>query len=259
MQQVQYLNLVLWIIDTTFIAILGVAYLFYIRFYNNWNIPQINSANDVISNESIKTVINTFLKEYKLEDYEVVFTDHHSHFKPFSNLKKHKKQILISKHLFVSVGYELDYIVSKIWLSAQEIKKNPRAIFYKISIKWMNWTLMIIAILAYLLQTVISFYLMVVNDLTGISNFFAFLLTSSIGTILLLATFVFFLFNYLLSWKLKEQMELAYNKDTVMIFKNTLSEYYFDFIAAREMATNIRSPLINFGKKTTKWFGPFVI
>ncbi|AVP49260.1 hypothetical protein [Williamsoniiplasma luminosum] len=258
MEQIRNLNLILWIVDTTLIAIIAGGYLFYLRIYNNIIVPPINSAHDVIDSKSIENLVQSFLKLNNLDDYEVVFTDKYSHSKLFSNLKKHKKQILIGKRIFLSVGYELDYIISKIWLSAKEIKKDRCIIFYKLSIKWFNISLLLIFFLAYLLQAVTTFGAMLMDDNTHLSDALYTIFITPIWTILIFVVLVLFLLNYLLSKKIKEQIELDYNQETVLAFKNTLPQYHFDFTTARQMAIENKYPLLHMGRKTTKWFGPFV-
>ncbi|ATZ18848.1 hypothetical protein ESOMN_v1c04660 [Williamsoniiplasma somnilux] len=255
-----YLNILLWIVDSGLIIGIMITYLFFNAHYNKWLVPRINTYNDVIDSKTLNSLIEEFRLMFNLKDYEIIFSDDLKPHKLFWNLKKRQKQIIISKRIFESVGYELDYIISRIWISAKEINKDNKIKNYKFVTKYITNTLLLLIVLFYLLQSLIFFYCISKNiDTIAQNSFIFFLWKNFIVAILVIIFTSMFIINYLVAYRLKEKIELYYNYEISNLVKIVFEQFEYDFRAARTYAQQIKIPIIFiFNQKHNKWLGPFV-
>lgn len=257
MSWISYLNIVLWAIDTVAIASLTAIYFWFTKTYQSWHVWQINTGNDVINSTELNQIVKEFRILLNLKKYKIVFVDDDKHHKLFSNLKKSKKQIVINKQIFVSVGYELDYLISRLWLSSQEIKKSSLIRWYKILVKYLPTILIVLGFLSYLFNTFIFVIGLTYLDSLD-SKFINFLWYKPVVALLTMIFFGLLGLVFYGAVKVKAKVELAYNQEILGLAKKVLDTYYLDFTAARQYAQRIQIPfLLTFHSKREKWLGPF--
>ncbi|KNG79010.1 hypothetical protein [Mycoplasma sp. HU2014] len=273
--QYNLLNLVLLIINIFLLGSILMLYLFYTKTYINHRVPYINSSNNNITSTEINNIILNFKIMFNLKDYEVIYTDTEKMIKIFRNVNKSKKQIVISKRIFESTGYEIDYLISRLWISAKQIQKDNKLTFYKTLIYIIPYTLLSLIVISF----TFSLFLYLYNQTTGefdqmhSSNV---IISSSQYTLTwfwinpisgyLCFAFVLCLFiNYYISMRYKNRLEIYYNEEVTKLVKSAINEYEFDFKAARTYAQSIKLTYIpvmkifNFWNNHYKWTGPFTI
>lgn len=273
--QYNLLNLVLLIINIFLLGSILMLYLFYTKTYINHRVPYINSSNNNITSTEINNIILNFKIMFNLKDYEVIYTDTEKMIKIFRNVNKSKKQIVISKRIFESTGYEIDYLISRLWISAKQIQKDNKLTFYKTLIYIIPYTLLSLIVISF----TFSLFLYLYNQITGefdqmhSSNV---IISSSQYTLTwfwinpisgyLCFAFVLCLFiNYYISMRYKNRLEIYYNEEVTKLVKSAINEYEFDFKAARTYAQSIKLTYIpvmkifNFWNNHYKWTGPFTI
>ncbi|WP_026389691.1 hypothetical protein [[Acholeplasma] multilocale] len=265
-----YLNIALFTIDSVCILGIILVYSFSTKTYHNYVVPKISTYNDVIDSKNIEKLLIEFKLMFNLKDYEIIYTETDKFIKIFKNLNKKKKQIIISKKIFESVGYEIDYLISRIWISAKQIEKDSKVRTYRATLSFTPKLFMGLMFVGYALQTVIFFYCLsqttpnatLGTDTTSLVGFMNFL-----WRIPLIATFIVvlmgaLLINYMFLIKAKEIIETEYNVEIVGLVKNVIYDFYNDFVAARTYAQNITLPAIPLMKgndfwNNWKWMGPF--
>ncbi|SYV96000.1 Uncharacterised protein, partial [Mycoplasma putrefaciens] len=103
------------VINVFLLGSILILYLFCTKSYLNHTVPYINSSNNNITSTEINNLIKNFQIMFNLKEYQVIYTDTEKMIKIFKNVHKNKKQIFISKRIFESTGYELDYLISRLW------------------------------------------------------------------------------------------------------------------------------------------------
>lgn len=260
MNPITSLNIALWIVNLCLILGIVLTYFFMTMNYHNLYVPKINTYNDVIDSKTLDSLTYEFQAMFNLKEYEIKFTDDLKPHKLFWNLKRRKKQIIISKRIFESVGYELDYIVSRIWISAKEIQKDPKIRIYKILTKYLPMFLYTILILVFLAQSLLFFYALNQGENIELSKSWIFYLWRvPILAMMIPIIIICLIMDYFIAIKSKEIVEIYYNSEIANLFKIVLEQYAYDFQAARTYANNIKIPiLLVFSPKNQKWLGPFV-
>ncbi|ASZ09314.1 hypothetical protein CK556_03090 [Mesoplasma chauliocola] len=262
MSSLYIINLMLLIVNFIVLITLLFSMLYFSRAYYSYQVPRINSYNDVISSKEIERIINQFKKVYNLADYDVIYSNTESYISLFKNLNKRKKQIIISKKIFESVGYEIDYIISRLWISAQLKEKNNLIRGYKALLVYVP-ILSLVTILICLLLNCILFGYMSGRELEQLDDLLVWLWKIPLFSILYFTAFLSLLFGYLISFKVKETIEYNYNNEMSGLVKIALEEYVQDFVSARTYSQNIRISYIPLIKSSdfwenSKWMGPFV-
>ncbi|EOA07512.1 Hypothetical protein, predicted transmembrane protein [Mycoplasma yeatsii 13926] len=269
------LNLVLLIINIFLLGSILMLYLFYTKTYINHRVPYINSSNNNITSTEINNIILNFKIMFNLKDYEVIYTDTEKMIKIFRNVNKSKKQIIISKRIFESTGYEIDYLISRLWISAKQIQKDNKLTFYKTLIYIIPYTLLSLIIISFTFSLFLYLYNQITNEFNQMHSSNA-IVSSSQYTLAwfwinpvsgyLCFAFVLCLFiNYYISMRYKNRLEIYYNEEVTKLVKSAINEYEFDFKAARTYAQSIKLTYIpvmkifNFWNNHYKWTGPFTI
>ncbi|AJM71759.1 hypothetical protein [Mycoplasma yeatsii] len=269
------LNLVLLIINIFLLGSILMLYLFYTKTYINHRVPYINSSNNNITSTEINNIILNFKIMFNLKDYEVIYTDTEKMIKIFRNVNKSKKQIIISKRIFESTGYEIDYLISRLWISAKQIQKDNKLTFYKTLIYIIPYTLLSLIIISFTFSLFLYLYNQITNEFNQMHSSSA-IVSSSEYTLAwfwinpvsgyLCFAFVLCLFiNYYISMRYKNRLEIYYNEEVTKLVKSAINEYEFDFKAARTYAQSIKLTYIpvmkifNFWNNHYKWTGPFTI
>jgi hypothetical protein len=104
-------NLILVIVIFSLLTIyLGIKIYFTVT-YQNYQLPLINSANDVISNHDLDQIVHYYQGIFQLNDYQLHYELTENFLTLGSAVSRRKKTITFSKALFGSVGYELDYLL----------------------------------------------------------------------------------------------------------------------------------------------------
>ncbi|MDQ0567770.1 hypothetical protein [Mycoplasma yeatsii] len=269
------LNLVLLIINIFLLGSILMLYLFYTKTYINHRVPYINSSNNNITSTEINNIILNFKIMFNLKDYEVIYTDTEKMIKIFRNVNKSKKQIIISKRIFESTGYEIDYLISRLWISSKQIQKDNKLTFYKTLIYIIPYTLLSLIIISFTFSLFLYLYNQITNEFNQMHSSNA-IVSSSEYTLAwfwinpvsgyLCFAFVLCLFiNYYISMRYKNRLEIYYNEEVTKLVKSAINEYEFDFKAARTYAQSIKLTYIpvmkifNFWNNHYKWTGPFTI
>ncbi|WP_036432070.1 hypothetical protein, partial [Mycoplasma capricolum] len=162
-------NFILLIVNTLAIFLILLIYLITTRSYLNHQVPFINSSNLVINSTDVNKVIRQFQIMFNLTDYEIIYTDTDNMIKVFKNINKNKKQIIISKRIFESVGYELDYLISRLWISAKQVKKDSLLKAYKLTILTIP-TVLIIMLSIFMLGSVFLFAYNTITNIFEVNN-----------------------------------------------------------------------------------------
>ncbi|WFQ94450.1 hypothetical protein [Mycoplasma feriruminatoris] len=269
------INFVLLIVNCLFIFLILLIYLLTTRSYLNHQVPFINSSNLVINSTDINKVIRQFQVMFNLNDYQIIYTDTDNMIKVYKNINKNKKQIIISKYIFESVGYELDYLISRLWISAKQVQKDNLIRTYRITIL----TIPTLLVILLSLSMCGNFFLFIYNAITDIfevnnltsnqnnmNNSFLYKLWKYMIFNYLSFSFIICLFiNYYISIAIKNKIELYYNTEVSKLVSSSLEMYEYDFKAARVYALSIRWTYIpvfkmnNFWTNHYKWTGPFTI
>ncbi|WP_434343850.1 hypothetical protein V2P32_01880 [Mycoplasma sp. 06067-C1-B144P-99-0482-3] len=267
-------NFILLIVNTLTIFLILLIYLITTRSYLNHQVPFINSSNLVINSTDINKAIRQFQIIFNLTDYEIIYTDTDNMIKVFKNINKNKKQIIISKRIFESVGYELDYLISRLWISAKQVKKDSLLKVYRLTILTIPTFLIIMLslfMLANLFLFIYNFFTNVfeVNSLNNQNNmninFLYKLWKYMIFNYLSFSMIICLFINYYISIIIKNKIELYYNDEVSKLVSSALEMYEYDFKAARIYALNIKWTYIpvfkinNFWTNHYKWTGPFTI
>ncbi|QVK09030.1 hypothetical protein [Mycoplasma mycoides] len=268
-------NFVLLIINLLMIFLILLIYLITTRSYLNHQVPFINSSNLVINSTDINKAIRQFQIMFNLTDYQIIYTDTDNMIKVFKNINKNKKQIIISKRIFESVGYELDYLISRLWISAKQIKKDNLLKAYRLTLLTIP-TLLITLLSLSMLINLFLFVYNVITDNFQISNLtnnqnnmninflyklWKYMIFNYLSFSLIICLFI----NYYISIIIKNKIELYYNDEVSKLVSSSLEMYEYDFKAARIYALNIKWTYIpvfkinNFWTNHYKWTGPFTI
>ncbi|WP_027063137.1 hypothetical protein [Mesoplasma seiffertii] len=270
MGTVFYANIVLWVVDSFALFSLLLVYLITTRNYNHYQVPRINTYNDVIKSSDIERLLVEFKTMFNLREYEIIYTETDKYIKIFKNLNKKKKQIVISKKIFESVGYELDYLIARIWLSAKAAQKDNKVLIYKLTVIIFPLILIWSILVLYVFQTT-TFFIGVSQHATYTSEiergwFFKAIVwlwnTKFVG-FLIISLLIILIVNFLVAYRYKEIIEHEYNNEIIGLVRTVMNDFYKDFIAARTYAQDIKYPFIpliktaNFWEQS-KWLGPFV-
>ncbi|WP_434334725.1 hypothetical protein V2P43_01505 [Mycoplasma capricolum subsp. capricolum] len=268
-------NFILLIVNTLAIFLILLIYLITTRSYLNHQVPFINSSNLVINSTDVNKVIRQFQIMFNLTDYEIIYTDTDNMIKVFKNINKNKKQIIISKRIFESVGYELDYLISRLWISAKQVKKDSLLKVYKLTILTIP-TILITMLSIFMLGSIFLFAyntitnIFEVNNLTTNQNnmninflykLWKYMIFNYLSFSMILCLFI----NYYISIIIKNKIELFYNDEVSKLVSSALEMYEYDFKAARIYALSIKWTYIpvfkinNFWTNHYKWTGPFTI
>ncbi|AJK51620.1 hypothetical protein FOY66_03060 [Mycoplasma capricolum subsp. capripneumoniae] len=268
-------NFIFLIVNTLAIFLILLIYLITTRSYLNHQVPFINSSNLVINSTDVNKVIRQFQIMFNLTDYEIIYTGTDNMIKVFKNINKNKKQIIISKRIFESVGYELDYLISRLWISAKQVKKDSLLKAYKLTILTIP-TVLIIMLSIFMLGSIFLFAyntitnIFEVNNLTTNQNnmninflykLWKYMIFNYLSFSMILCLFI----NYYISIIIKNKIELYYNDEVSKLASSALEIYEYDFKAARIYALSIKWTYIpvfkinNFWTNHYKWTGPFTI
>ncbi|WP_434333389.1 hypothetical protein V2P58_02695 [Mycoplasma capricolum subsp. capricolum] len=268
-------NFILLIVNTLAIFLILLIYLITTRSYLNHQVPFINSSNLVINSTDVNKVIRQFQIMFNLTDFEIIYTGTDNMIKVFKNINKSKKQIIISKRIFESVGYELDYLISRLWISAKQVKKDNLLKAYKLTILTIP-TVLIIMLSIFMLGSIFLFAyntitnIFEVNNLTTNQNnmninflykLWKYMIFNYLSFSMILCLFI----NYYISIIIKNKIELYYNDEVSKLVSSALEMYEYDFKAARIYALSIKWTYIpvfkinNFWTNHYKWTGPFTI
>ena len=234
--------------------------LVFTRAYQHYRVFKINSTRATISSDERQALISFFVQQWELTGYEVVLTK-----VKFLNigksLKKGAHKIIISSQNFISLGYEIDYLLSRLWFSSQYLQKNRQVRVYALITNYLVLFLMIGYCLCFLLQVVFFIVMVVINPTTVHHDFFLFLWKVPLLTIVaffsggLMISFIYFLNQ------LKKVLESNYTHDTLPLVKTNFPTLVDDFKIARQYAGENKIAY-NFAFKTKthhlKWLGPFV-
>ncbi|ATZ18238.1 hypothetical protein [Mesoplasma melaleucae] len=256
------INLMLLIVNFIIMVTLLFSALYFNRAYYNYHVPRINSYNDVISSKEIEKIINQFKKIYHLNDYDVIYVNTDNYINIFKNLNKSKKQIIISKKIFESVGYEIDYIISRLWMASKVSQKNGLIRSYKLAVVIMPF-LSLLTMCICLLANCILFGYMSGRTVEETDKVLWWIWKIPIISIIFFTAFISMIISYLISIKIKESIEYNYNNEISGLVKIALEEYVQDFINARTYAQNIKISYLPIIKSSdfwenSKWLGPFV-
>ncbi|WBX36215.1 hypothetical protein [Mycoplasma capricolum] len=268
-------NFILLIVNTLAIFLILLIYLITTRSYLNHQVPFINSSNLVINSTDVNKVIRQFQIMFNLTDYEIIYTDTDNMIKVFKNINKNKKQIIISKRIFESVGYELDYLISRLWISAKQVKKDSLLKVYKLTILTIP-TVLIIMLSIFMLGSIFLFAYNTITNIFEVNNLttnqnnmninFLYKLWKYMIFNYLSFSMIFCLFiNYYISIIIKNKIELYYNDEVSKLVSSALEMYEYDFKAARIYSLSIKWTYIpvfkinNFWTNHYKWTGPFTI
>ncbi|CDZ18455.1 hypothetical protein FOY74_03045 [Mycoplasma capricolum subsp. capripneumoniae] len=268
-------NFIFLIVNTLAIFLILLIYLITTRSYLNHQVPFINSSNLVINSTDVNKVIRQFQIMFNLTDYEIIYTGTDNMIKVFKSINKNKKQIIISKRIFESVGYELDYLISRLWISAKQVKKDSLLKAYKLTILTIP-TVLIIMLSIFMLGSIFLFAyntitnIFEVNNLTTNQNnmninflykLWKYMIFNYLSFSMILCLFI----NYYISIIIKNKIELYYNDEVSKLASSALEIYEYDFKAARIYALSIKWTYIpvfkinNFWTNHYKWTGPFTI
>ncbi|AEM68755.1 hypothetical protein [Mycoplasma putrefaciens] len=270
-----WLNLLLLVINVFLLGSILILYLFCTKSYLNHTVPYINSSNNNITSTEINNLIKNFQIMFNLKEYQVIYTDTEKMIKIFKNVHKNKKQIFISKRIFESTGYELDYLISRLWISAKQIQKDNKLTTYKTLIYTIPYTLFFLITVSFIFSVFLYIYhrsntnFMIDNTSNDRISQFEFVLLwlwiNPISSYLCFAFLMCLFVTYYLSIRYKQKLEIYYNDEVTKLVKTTISEYEFDFKAARTYAQSIKLSYIpvmkvfNFWTNHYKWTGPFTI
>ncbi|KKW61301.1 hypothetical protein [Mycoplasma capricolum] len=268
-------NFILLIVNTLAIFLILLIYLITTRSYLNHQVPFINSSNLVINSTDVNKVIRQFQIMFNLTDYEIIYIDTDNMIKVFKNINKNKKQIIISKRIFESVGYELDYLISRLWISAKQVKKDSLLKVYKLTILTIP-TVLITMLSIFMLGSIFLFAYNTITNIFEVNNFttnqnnmninflyklWKYMIFNYLSFSMILCLFI----NYYISIIIKNKIELYYNDEVSKLVSSALEMYEYDFKAARIYALSIKWTYIpvfkinNFWTNHYKWTGPFTI
>lgn len=258
-----YVNLILLMINFMSFVFLSFIYLYFTRQYYIYRVPRINTYNDVISGKQIEAIITRLKIIYNLQDYEIVYNSTHKYIKLFKNLQKNKK-ITISKRIFESVGYEIDYIASRIWISQKKLNKHKDIVLYKITLVYLPIIILIVMIIVFIFNLFIFIYMFGDFEQATYKSevLFWFWKYPIISFIFILLVCLLSL-NYFWSTKLKEKLEKKYTAEMSKIIYESFDEFKIDFEAARTYSESIKLSLLPIYKpqdfwQNSKWLGTFV-
>ncbi|WP_434324993.1 hypothetical protein [Mycoplasma capricolum] len=268
-------NFILLTVNTLAIFLILLIYLITTRSYLNHQVPFINSSNLVINSTDVNKVIRQFQIMFNLTDYKIIYTDTDNMIKVFKNINKNKKQIIISKRIFESVGYELDYLISRLWISAKQVKKDSLLKVYRLTILTIP-TVLITMLSIFMLGSIFLFAYNTITNIFEVNNLatnqnnmninflyklWKYMIFNYLSFSMILCLFI----NYYISIIIKNKIELYYNDEVSKLVSSALEMYEYDFKAARIYALSIKWTYIpvfkinNFWTNHYKWTGPFTI
>lgn len=106
-------NLVLLTLLFLGLVIYLTVRIFFTREYLSYQTPMINASTQVISSQELKAMFGFFSQEWGLTDYHIEFQE--QKFLNFGrNLKQKTHLLIFNRHLFESLGYELDYFLGRL-------------------------------------------------------------------------------------------------------------------------------------------------
>ncbi|AUF83672.1 hypothetical protein CXP39_02585 [Mesoplasma syrphidae] len=270
MGAVFYANIVLWIVDTFALFSILFVYLVTTKSYNSYQVPRISTYNDVIKSSDIERLLIEFKTMFNLGDYDIIYSETDKYVKIFKNLNKRKKKIIISKKIFESVGYELDYLIARIWLSAKTTQKDNKVLIYKLTVIIFPVILVWSILILYILQTGvfftgINYHATYTNEAekSWLIKTIVWLWKTKFIGFLMISFLTILVVDFLVAYRYKEIIENEYNNEIIGLVKTVMEDFYKDFIAARTYAQDIKYPFVPILKTATfweqsKWLGPFV-
>lgn len=258
-----HLNLALLIVAFFLIALYFFMRMYFTYQYKNSITLKIESNNDVISNHEIEDVVKKIQEKFKLKDWTVNYGD--LKYKNFGRgISFKKKTISIDRLPMTSVGYELDYVISRLWYVKQIKNKHYIVRLFSFISNWWMKLVPYLCILLFVVQAIIFFYGVGNNDGQDISN-------AGMKWLFDFPLFFILVFVFLLSigvgfsslQAMKQHMENEYTKDTLHIFKDDIKNFLFDFKSARTYSQRI-SIGYNFAlikkdkERLIHWVSPFL-
>jgi len=255
-------NLILVIVIFSLLTIyLGIKIYFTVT-YQNYQLPLINSANDVISNHDLDQIVHYYQGIFQLNDYQLHYELTENFLTLGSAVSRRKKTITFSKALFGSVGYELDYLLGTLWFVSQLTnRKNHRVRFYDFTNRFgflINFILLLFGFLASLIVYLIGAITYGGEITNATLNFFW---TVPLFPILSFFFFLNFFIIFYILVTLKGKLEKQYTETLNLTFNQEFKTYAFDLNVARAYSMGVPTPH-NLAFKTTnmkfKWLGPFV-
>ncbi|ATG97281.1 hypothetical protein [Mesoplasma lactucae] len=255
------LNLVLLLILFLAMVVFLIIKMVYTKNFQQLVTPRINSRNIVVSNHDLDMMIEYYKNRFELDDYEITRPDKFLNFG--RNLNKHKKQIAISKRYFDSVGYEIDYFISRLWFSSRQLKKDNQVKVYSLVANFLiGFTIW--CYVAIIVLQIILFIIIVAKGGSDIQNpFLKFIWKVPVFDIIAFCLIALLLAFFLFLNEMKIVIQDKYTKDVLMDFKENFLNYYDDLKAAMTYDSEIHLSY-NFAFKNRndiegiKWLGPFV-
>jgi len=261
--EMNVLNLILLIMIFFMLLAFLFVRIFFTMKYISFDVPRINSGNDVISNQDLNEIVKHYRAVFELEQYEIIFKQTDNLYSLDRGLDKKNKEIVFSKYIFNSVGYELDYILGTLWfLSQRLVKKNSLVRFYNFANNYGFVINFFLFLILFLLTLII--YLVVGVSYHGEIDNRTLMFLWNFPVLQLISFFLFFnsFILYIVLSRVKENIENTFSKEVMANFEKYFKQYSFDLKAARRYAKELPLPH-NFAFKTLnltkeKWLGPFV-
>lgn len=255
---ITYFNWILFFLDLAIIIGLLILYFWSLKIYRNWSSLEINSSNSNINNATLENFAKTFSKYLKLEHFDINLVSDENYFRIFSNWDKKRQTIIISKKFFLSVGYELDYISSRIWLSCETKSKNPQVFWYRFLVKYLSPFFLFLIFISFFIQFTI-FLVVGIKAGNNTSYIVDFLWRVPIFGLLVIFSALAMALNYYFLVQIKKSIELEYNKVIIRFVKKYFPIYFYDIQAARKYDQTVHYPYLWLvGKQHDKWLGAFV-
>lgn len=252
-----WLNVILWIIDTFLILTIFSGYFFFVRFYNQWQVWPINSAHDNISSTDWAKLVTAYQHQFKLDNYQIDFVKTRN-YRLFSNLRKRNHRIVLTSRYFPSVGYELDYLISRLWISKKQLEHDRFVRRYRWAVQILPATLLTLIILFYFFETIFFFFGLSIGGEFA-ESFFSFLWNSNLLGFIVIFLIAWWLLNYYWASAVKRQVEQQYYEEIKETFSTNLDYFQFDIKAALEYDHSIWIPyLLVWNSNYDKWMGAFV-
>ncbi|AXK51436.1 hypothetical protein [Spiroplasma alleghenense] len=254
--------LLLITVASTFLFLVGVR-LYFTLYHNKMEVPVIKSADINISSSKIDEMIRLFQIYSNCADLKVVYERQNSYIKTFCNLNRKKKLIIIPTITINSVGYEIDYILGRIWTAAKIYNKNPNimnyrrlTIIYPIFFKIVYYAFLVFSIILFILSKVDYENIILSN------SFLFFLYRIPILSITTIAAFLGLIILFVMAQNSKINLEDYYEMEVSVFVKDQLVGYQSDYLAARVYSRSIpylQIPIMKFSRSTDniKYFGPF--
>ncbi|AHI53651.1 transmembrane protein [Spiroplasma sabaudiense Ar-1343] len=264
MSSVYHVNLVLIItVISTLVALFSIRF-YFSNYYNNLKVPIIKSADINIASSKINQIIKEFLFYNKCSELQVIYENQANYIKTFSGLDRKKKIIYLPKIQFNSVGYELDYILGRIWVACRLYKNNNNIKYYRS----ITTTFPLFFKIIYYSSVVATISFFIFWQLAPISikenDFLIFLQNYPVLPSTSLAAFLGIIILFLISQKSKSNLEDFYEMEMTEFIKDNLIGYKEDYLAARVYSRSIPyllTPIFRTWKQVEnqKFLGPFNI